>query len=43
MEALDGHIAGFGEHTVIATPSPVFEIQKGSQEPEKDSRGIERF
>lgn len=29
VEALDGRIAGFGENTVIATPSKVFEIQKG--------------
>lgn len=44
VEALEGKIAGFGENVVIATPSKVFEIQKGSIEPEpqrKDS--LERF
>jgi len=43
VEALEGKIAGFGENVVIATPSKVFEIQKGSaqEEPKKDS--IERF
>ncbi len=30
VEALEGKIAGFGENTVIATPSKVFEIQKGA-------------
>lgn len=30
VEALDGKIAGFGENTVIATPSKVFDIQKGA-------------
>ena len=30
VEALEGKIAGFGENTVIATPSKVFDIQKGS-------------
>jgi SepF-like predicted cell division protein (DUF552 family) len=29
VEALNGRIAGFGENTVIATPSRVFEIKKG--------------
>lgn len=29
VEALEGKIAGFGENVVIATPSKVFEIQKG--------------
>jgi SepF-like predicted cell division protein (DUF552 family) len=29
VEALEGKIAGFGESTVIATPSKVFDIQKG--------------
>jgi len=33
VEALEGKIAGFGENTVIATPSRVFEIQKGASEP----------
>lgn len=32
VEALEGKIAGFGENTVIATPSKVFDIQKGSVE-----------
>jgi len=32
VEALEGKIAGFGDSTVIATPSKVFEIRKGSQE-----------
>jgi len=45
VEALDGKIAGFGENTVIATPSKVFDIQKGAAEtremPNKDE--IERF
>lgn len=42
VEALEGKIAGFGENTVIATPSRVFEIQRGThQEPKKDE--IERF
>jgi len=45
VEALDGKIAGFGENTVIATPSKVFDIQKGAQEtrdmPKPDE--IERF
>ena len=45
VEALDGKIAGFGENTVIATPSKVFDIQKGAQEtpdiPKSDE--IERF
>ena len=45
VEALEGKIAGFGDHTVIATPSKVFEIQKGAQEapagPAPDE--IERF
>ena len=38
VEALDGKIAGFGENTVIATPSRVFDIKKGSPEPQKDPR-----
>ena len=45
VEALDGKIAGFGENTVIATPSKVFDIQKGTTEtrniPKSDE--IERF
>ena len=32
VEALEGNIAGFGENTVIATPSKVFDIQKGEAE-----------
>jgi len=32
VEALEGKIAGFGENTVIATPSKVFEIQRGDVE-----------
>jgi SepF-like predicted cell division protein (DUF552 family) len=32
VEALEGKIAGFGDNTVIATPSKVFDIQKGSSE-----------
>lgn len=45
VEALEGKIAGFGENTIIATPSKVFDIQKGSAEPEKGkaSDEIERF
>jgi SepF-like predicted cell division protein (DUF552 family) len=44
VDALDGKIAGFGEHTVIATPSRVFEIRKGAVEaPERTSDEIERF
>ena len=45
VEALEGKIAGFGDSTVIATPSKVFEIRKGSQEqgemPKSDE--IDRF
>ena len=45
VEALEGKIAGFGENTVIATPSKVFDIQKGAQEtrdiPKSDE--IERY
>jgi len=45
VEALEGKIAGFGENTVIATPSKVFDIQKGAVEtknmPKPDD--IERF
>ncbi len=44
VEALEGKIAGFGENTVIATPSPVFDIKKGAtEEPEKRDTSIERF
>ena len=44
VEALDGRIAGFGENTVIATPSKVFDIQKGTEMPEPPkSDKIERF
>ena len=45
VEALEGKIAGFGENTIIATPSKVFEIQKGGVEPTKVPRSdeIERF
>jgi SepF-like predicted cell division protein (DUF552 family) len=45
VEALEGKIAGFGENVVIATPSKVFEIQKGSIEPQETQRkdSIERF
>lgn len=37
VEALNGKIAGFGENTVIATPSKVFEIKKGGAEAKKAS------
>lgn len=45
VEALEGKIAGFGENTVIATPSKVFEIQKGATEPVEAPKSdeIERF
>jgi SepF-like predicted cell division protein (DUF552 family) len=44
VEALEGKIAGFGENTVIATPSKVFDIQKGAEpEPSPRSNDIERF
>ena len=44
VDALEGKIAGFGEHTVIATPSRVFEIQKGIVEgEEKPKEEFERF
>ncbi len=43
VEALDGSIAGFGENTVIATPSFV-RIKKGESMPEKSkSSSLERF
>ena len=44
VEALEGKIAGFGENVVIATPSKVFEIQKGAVEVQEKPRDeIERF
>ena len=45
VEALNGKIAGFGENTVIATPSKVFDIQKGATETRDIPRSdeIERF
>ena len=45
VEALEGKIAGFGENTVIATPTKVFDIQKGAQETQDvpKSSDIERF
>lgn len=43
VDALEGKIAGFGENTIIATPSKVFEIQKGVREEQKPEEGIERF
>ncbi|MCK5449968.1 cell division protein SepF [Candidatus Pacearchaeota archaeon] len=45
VEALEGKIAGFGENTIIATPSKVFEIQRGAVEPTNipKSDEIERF
>ena len=45
VEALEGKIAGFGENTIIATPSKVFDIQKGSVEAPEASRKdeIERY
>ena len=45
VEALEGKIAGFGDNTIIATPSKVFDIQKGGVEPEatKTSEELERF
>lgn len=42
VEALEGKIAGFGQNTVIATPSKVFEIQKGTVVEEKP-KDIEYF
>lgn len=45
VEALEGKIAGFGDNTIIATPSKVFEIQRGTVDstnvPKSDE--IERF
>jgi len=44
VEALEGRIAGFGENTVIATPSKVFEIQKGtSDDAPKGREELDRF
>jgi len=45
VEALEGKIAGFGENIVIATPSKVFDIQKGASETKDIPRPdeIERF
>jgi|TARA_B100002003_G_C14099247_1_gene528673 SepF-like predicted cell division protein (DUF552 family) len=44
VEALEGKIAGFGENTIIATPSKVFDIKKGTAEaPASKSDEIERF
>lgn len=45
VEALEGKIAGFGENTIIATPSKVFDIQKGvAKTPETPmSNEIEKF
>jgi SepF-like predicted cell division protein (DUF552 family) len=44
VEALEGKIAGFGENVVIATPSKVFEIQKGVPKVVEHSRDeLERF
>ncbi len=45
VEALEGKIAGFGENTVIATPSKVFDIQKGDVEVIETSNKdeLERF
>jgi SepF-like predicted cell division protein (DUF552 family) len=45
VEALEGKIAGFGDGIVIATPSKVFEIRKGSQEQSEMPRSdeVDRF
>jgi len=45
VEALEGKIAGFGENTIIATPSKVFDIQKGDVQAQESSRRdeVERF
>ena len=44
VEALEGKIAGFGENTIIATPSKVFDIKKGVTEaPAARSDKMERF
>lgn len=44
VDALEGRIAGFGQNCVIATPSKVFDIQKGiSEVKEKPKSDIEYF
>lgn len=44
VEALEGKIAGFGDNTIIATPSKVFDIQRGvTDAPVIRSSDIERF
>jgi|APSaa5957512622_1039677.scaffolds.fasta_scaffold68090_1 SepF-like predicted cell division protein (DUF552 family) len=44
VEALEGKIAGFGENTIIATPSKVFDIQKGAvAQVEKPKDEFDRF
>jgi SepF-like predicted cell division protein (DUF552 family) len=43
VEALEGKIAGFGDNTIIATPSKVFDIQKGNAEVTAPKDSIERF
>ena len=45
VEALEGKIAGFSDGVVIATPSKVFDIQKGMEEPRAPSKKdeLERF
>lgn len=45
VEALEGKIAGFGENTIIATPSKVFDIQRGTPEIPKNPKSdeVERF
>lgn len=44
VEALEGKIAGFGENTIIATPSKVFDIQKGTvNSSAPKSSDIERY
>jgi len=43
VEALDGKIAGFGDNVVIATPSKVFDIEKGFTEEKPKREELERF
>jgi SepF-like predicted cell division protein (DUF552 family) len=43
VEALEGKIAGFGDNTIIATPSKVFDIQKGNAEVTAPKDSIERY
>lgn len=44
VDALEGKIAGFGQNCVIATPSKVFDVQKGvSENKEKPKTDIEYF